>query len=153
MASDLQDNVQSATASYEFEGLEVTEFDGDTLRKLLEEEEEEAEERLQDNIDDAITECMDSGAEDPHSMITDSEKIEPCCDGFAWIDNIEFEPALPSNDMNFWYIDTHPEDIISLTAELGNNIDNYQFYNAVQIHEVIYFGLWQDNEYISPYPM
>ncbi|KAL3502534.1 hypothetical protein ACH5RR_036983 [Cinchona calisaya] len=139
MASELPNTYESPSV-YDFEGLEVTEFDEDTLRELL--EEEEPEQNLQDNFCDGIIGSMElANGDSPNMTLEYSDKIQPHCDDFPWIDTMEIDPALPSSDTDFWYMDAHTEQLIHGTAEIRDAVDS----NTVQIDDLTYFGLWKDN--------
>ena len=143
MASELPNSSEPSPFLYEFDGLELTEFDSITLQELL--QDEEPEDNVQDNSSSGISQSMETVNGDLDSMAMEySDKIQFHYDNFAWIDTMEIGSALPSIDMDLWYVDNaHTEEIISGIAQVKEVIDTSD--STIQIDESSYFELWHDN--------
>ncbi|KAL2246001.1 uncharacterized protein LOC105178714 [Sesamum indicum] len=139
MASELSATVpqSSLTNMDEFEGLEVTEFDPNTLQELLYEPAEE----------------LESGAAFMQPKEVDGTNLSPTVENywvledikddvqdFNWLYMVE-ETAPPCNDLGAWYEDQCIEEL-SETFVMG---DYSLSHNAILCDEIGYIGLWQEN--------
>lgn len=142
MASELPNSSSTAstTAFYEFEELDIIEFDEDTIRELLEDTEEE----VQDNYSMAESKEVQINQNIKAENSKSIEKIEAPGENYNWIDAMETTADMPCDDLALWYKDTCSDEMVLETTYMRETMSGSQLCNAFQMDEVAYTGLWQD---------
>ncbi|OIT40103.1 hypothetical protein A4A49_24168 [Nicotiana attenuata] len=128
---------QSISSIDEFEDLEITQFDENSLRELLEEPNEVQEQRVESITQPIVVEIAQYFTIDGCPSL---EKIEDCIDDVKWQNMMQESSSLDHRV-------TCPEGVIDQFYDLGEfGLDSsYDFYNAVSLDEIEYDSLWHQS--------
>lgn len=141
MASKSSSLPQSSLATIpdEFEGLEVMEFDQNTLHELLYDPSNEVENN-ETHVQDMEVNKSSPGSEvDSYWFLDDIEKAQ----SFNWLEDMIEEASPLCNDVGAWY-----EGVCMEERNGFFGIGDYSLShtaNANMYDEIGYLGLWQEN--------
>ncbi|KAK4437477.1 hypothetical protein Salat_0081600 [Sesamum alatum] len=139
MASEFSPPIyqSSITNMDDFEGLEVTEFDPNTLQELLYEPGEEVESGAAFMQPKEVDGSDLSLTVDNYWVVDD---IKDDVQDFNWVYMVE-ETSPPCNEMGAWYDGQCIEELTQI-FEMG---DYSLSQGAILCDEIGYIGLWQEN--------
>ncbi|XP_010257766.1 PREDICTED: uncharacterized protein LOC104597731 [Nelumbo nucifera] len=159
----------------EFEGMEVSEIDGDLLMSLL--EESQVDQEAEDERLGCVIRSLEAEIDDPNVLGGCGSVVQPelagrrgscedcrlqemglledghhCSGSCASQLSNEFDwidmdmaSSTPSDDMGNWYMDSCADEMIVGMVELGEVRDYSQFYYGVPLEENAYSSLWQES--------